>query len=255
MYIDTHAHLYREYYPEDLEATVRRALDANVKQVILPCVTSKNIPEMIAAKEQFPEYLFLLLGLHPTDVKKESYRQELENLKSYLEDDRFVGIGETGIDLYWDKETLPEQQLALQEQLTWARDYQLPISMHIRDAYSEAYEILNSFRKDHLRGVMHCFSGGIQEAKWAVEYGFYLGIGGVVTFKNSKLQDIVKEVGLQYLVLETDAPFLAPVPFRGKRNESAYIPYIAEKLSEIFGVSTEEVMRITTENARKVFNL
>jgi TatD DNase family protein len=254
-YVDTHTHLYREYYPEDFNETVQRALKANVKKMILPCVTSKNIPEMLAAQEAFPEHLFLLTGLHPTDVRKESYPQELEILKLYLEDDRFVGIGEIGIDLYWNKETLAEQQDAFRTQLIWARDFQLPISLHVRDAFAETYEILNTFRHDKLRGVMHCFSGGIQEAKRAVEHGFYMGIGGVITFKNSKLQQIVKEIGLQHLVLETDAPFLAPVPFRGKRNESAYIPCIAEKLGEIFEVPVEEVMRVTTENAEKVFEV
>lgn len=254
-YIDTHAHLYHEYYPEDFSEVVQRAIEANVKQIILPCVTSKNIPEMIAAKNTFPDNLFLLTGLHPTDVRKESYQKELEKLRGYLEDDHFIGIGEIGLDLYWDKTTLPEQQEALLKQLIWARDFQLPISMHVRDSYSETYEILSPFRNDHLRGVMHCFSGGIQEAKWAVEFGFFLGIGGVVTFKNSKLQQIVKEIGIEHIVLETDAPFLAPAPFRGKRNESAYIPCIAEKLSEIFEISVDEVMLITTENAKKVFGL
>ncbi|MDL2308023.1 TatD family hydrolase [Bacteroidales bacterium OttesenSCG-928-C03] len=252
-YTDTHAHIYREYYPEDFSEVVSRAIQANVNRIILPCVTSKNIPDMLAAKEAFPNNLFLLNGLHPTDVRKETYKDELAKLKYYLDDPRFIGIGEVGLDLYWDKETLSEQQKALHEQLSWAADFKLPVSMHVRDAYAETYEVLQDFRKDNLKVVMHCFSGGIQEAKWAVEHGFYLGIGGVVTFKNSKLQEIVKEAGLQHLVLETDAPFLAPAPFRGKRNESAYIPYIAQKLGEIFGTTVEKIAKTTTENAEKVF--
>ena len=252
-FIDTHSHFYHEYYPEGFSDAVRRAIAANVQKVILPCVTSANVPEIFAAQAEFPDNLYPLIGLHPTDVKKESYMEELEKLKVYIDDPRVVGIGELGIDLYWDKETLEEQKEAFRVQLEWARQYQHPLSLHVRDAYAEAYAILTDFRHGGLKGVMHCFSGGIQEAVWATQFGFYLGIGGVVTFKNNKLQNVIKEIGLSHLVLETDAPFLAPVPFRGKTNESAYIPYIAEKIAEIFETSVQEVMEVTTENALRVF--
>ena len=252
-FIDTHAHFYHEYYPEGFSDAVKRAIAANVQKVILPCVTSANVPEIFAAREEFPDNLYPLIGLHPTDVKKESYQEELERLKVHIENPNVVGIGEIGMDLYWDKETIEEQKEAFRVQLAWARQCQHPLSLHVRDAYAEAYEILNDFRQNDLKGVMHCFSGGIQEALWATRFGFYLGIGGVVTFKNNKLQNVIKEIGLSHLVLETDAPFLAPVPFRGKTNESAYIPYIAEKIAEIFETSVQEVMEVTTENALKVF--
>ncbi|MDR1757753.1 MAG: TatD family hydrolase [Bacteroidales bacterium] len=255
MYIDTHAHLYRTYYPDDLEKVVQRAIAADVQRVIMPCVTASNMAELFEVQEKFSEYIFPLAGLHPTEVKQETYQEELDTLFSYLQDSRVVGVGECGIDLYHDKETLLAQQDAFQQQLTWARDFNLPLSLHVRNAYNETIAILNNFRSARLKGVMHCFSGGIQEARWAVEYGLFLGIGGVITFKNNQLQNIVKEIGIDHLVLETDAPFLAPVPYRGKTNESAYIPLIAEKIAAIFNLSVNDVMQITTNNALSIFNI
>lgn len=252
-FIDTHAHFYQEFYKEGIEDIMQRAIDANVTQIILPCVSSSNVPEIFEAVDRFPQNLYAMIGLHPTDVINATYCDELTRLKQYLTDPRIVAIGEIGLDLYWDKSTLPEQQIAFKTQLAWAKEYQLPLSLHVRDAYGEAFETLALFKGAGLKGVMHCFSGGIQEAHWAVKHGFALGIGGVVTFKNNKLQHIIKEVGLEHLVLETDAPFLAPVPFRGKTNESSYIPYIAEKIASIFEVSIDEVMQITTHNALQIF--
>jgi len=252
-YIDTHAHLYHEYYPEGFEETVQRAIEANVKQIILPCVSAANVAEIFAACNLFPDNLFPLIGLHPTEVKKETYINELAELKYHLDDEGIVGIGEIGMDLFWDKKTIDIQREAFETQLNWALEYNLPLSLHVRDAYAESYEMLSKYRNRGLKGVMHCFSGGIQEALWAIEFGFCLGIGGVITFRNNKLQDIVKEVGLKNIVLETDAPFLAPTPFRGKTNESAYIRYIAEKTAEIFNTTTDEVMSVTTENAIHIF--
>jgi TatD DNase family protein len=252
-YIDTHTHTYQEYYPDGFKEMVQRALDAHVEKLVMPCVTAANIPQLFEAQALFPKNLFPLVGLHPTEVKKETYLQELLEIEKNLEDDRVIGIGETGIDLYWDKTTLTEQEYSFRTHLYWARDHQLPLSIHIRNAYGESIAILNEFRNTGLKGVMHCFSGGLQEAVWAIKFGFFLGIGGVLTFKNNKLQEIVKEIGLEYIVLETDAPFLSPVPFRGKINESAYIPYIAEKIADIFQISTEKVMEITTKNAISVF--
>lgn len=252
-FIDTHVHIYSEYYPDDLVEVVGRAIAADVTKMVIPCVSSANVVDIFAAVDQYPDHLFPLIGLHPTDVKKENWLDELTLLEPHLSDPRVVGVGECGLDLYWDKTTLPEQQHVFRKHLEWARDFQLPLSIHVRNAYAETFKMIEEFKRDHITGVMHCFSGGVQEAKWAVRNGFYLGVGGVVTFKNNTLQEIIKETGLQTVVLETDAPFLAPVPFRGKRNESAYIPLIAAKVAEIFDISVEEVMQVTTENALKVF--
>lgn len=253
-YIDTHAHLYQEYYPEDFEQTVNRAIEANVKRVILPCVTSSNVAEIFAASNLFPENLFPLIGLHPTEVKAETYQNELIELRQHIEDEGIVGVGEVGLDFYHDKRNLDIQREAFETQLEWAYEKKLPLSLHVRDAYAELFEILDRYRNKGLKGIMHCFSGGIMEAQWSVKFGFYLGIGGVITFKKNKLEDIVKEVGLENIVLETDAPFLAPAPYRGKTNESAYIPIIAEKIAQIFDTTTDKVMEVTTENALYVFD-
>lgn len=251
-YIDTHSHLYPEYYPLNFDEAVIRAINADVTKIILPCVSSETVKDLFLASEKYPNHLFPLIGLHPTDVK-ENYLSELALLEKQITNPTVVGIGEIGIDLYHDKTFVDLQIKAFQIQIQWALDLQLPMSIHVRDGFSEAFQVIKQFSHQTLSGVFHCFSGGIQEAKWLIERGFYLGITGVVTFKKSKLQDLVKEVGLDHLVLETDAPFLAPDPYRGKQNESSYIPLIAKKLAEIFEISTEEVMKITTQNAEKVF--
>ena len=252
-FIDTHAHLYKEYFPVTFKDAVQRAIHANVRQIILPCVKAVNVSELFEAVNQFPDNLFPLIGLHPTDVKKENYKTELETLEKYLSDERVVGIGECGLDLYWDKTHLEEQKIVMKKHLDWAKEYDYALSIHVRDAHAEMIRLLEEYGKENIKGVMHCFSGGIQEAKWAVQHGFYLGIGGVITFKNSKLQHIIKEIGLQYLVLETDSPFLAPVPYRGKTNESTYIPIIAEKVAEIFDTSIHTVMEVTMQNSLRLF--
>jgi TatD DNase family protein len=251
-FIDTHAHLYKEYFPVNFKETVQRAVDANVKKIILPCVKASNVSELLDAADQFPNHLYPLIGLHPTDVNTESYEAEIEVLEKYLSDERVAGIGECGLDLYWDKTHLEAQKIVIKKHLEWAKTYHYPLSFHVRDAYAEMIQLLEKYGKG-IKGVMHCFSGGIQEAKWAVKQGFYLGIGGIITFKNNKLQHIIKETGLSHLVLETDAPFLAPVPYRGKTNESAYIPLIAEKIAEIFDTSIDTVMEVTTQNSLELF--
>jgi TatD DNase family protein len=253
-FIDSHAHLYREYYPEDFKEVIQRAIDHRVEKVILPCVSAESLPDIFEATDQFPNHLFPLTGLHPTDVNQD-FKSQLAVLENYLEDKRVVGIGETGIDLYHDKTFYAEQLMAFETQLHWAKTTRLPLSIHIRDGFNEALSVLKKFKGDGLRGILHCFSGGIQEAKWAIDNGFLLGISGVVTFKKNKLQDIVKEVGLTAIALETDAPFLAPDPYRGKRNESAYIPLIAEKIAAVLETSVEEVMKITTKNVEEIFKI
>jgi len=251
-YIDSHAHLYREYYPNDFQEVIQRAIAHRVEKVILPCVSAESLSDIFEVVQQFPNNLFPLIGLHPTDVNQD-FKNQLVILEKYLDNKAVVGIGETGIDLYHDKTFYAEQLIAFETQLHWAKETFLPLSIHIRDGFNEALSVLKKFKNASLRGILHCFSGGIQEAKWAIDNGFLLGISGVVTFKKNKLQDIIKEVGINAIALETDAPFLAPDPYRGKRNESAYIPLIAEKIANVLGVSVEEVMKITTANVEEIF--
>ncbi|MBO4653916.1 MAG: TatD family hydrolase [Bacteroidales bacterium] len=251
-FIDSHGHLSKEYYTEDLEEVVERAVNAGVTKIILPCVSSQSLKDMFDAVERFPQHLFPLIGLHPTDIP-EDMEAELARLEPCLSDSRVLGVGEVGMDLYHTTETLEQQKYVFRRQLEWARERHLPLSMHIRSAYPEALEVMRPFVGDGLRGILHCFSGGIREAEWAVRAGLLLGIGGVVTFKNSKLQEIVREVGLDHLALETDCPFLAPVPYRGQRNESSYIPIIAQKVADILECPVERVAEATTANVEKLF--
>jgi len=250
-YIDSHAHLYREYYPDDFREVILRAIEYRVEKIILPCVSAESLPDIFEVTHQFPKNLFPMIGLHPTDVNP-TYKTQLSVLEKHLNNPSVVGIGETGIDLYHDKTFYAEQLIAFETQLHWAKETHLPLSIHIRDGFNEALSVLKKFKSVPLKGILHCFSGGIQEAKWAIDNGFLLGISGVITFKKNKLQEIVKEVGITAIALETDAPFLAPDPYRGKRNESAYIPIIAEKIAEILEISVEEVMKITTKNVLEI---
>jgi TatD DNase family protein len=251
-FIDSHTHLYREYYPENFEEVIQRAIDANVKQMLLACVNRETPDQIQEVVKLFPENLFAMVGLHPSDVR-EDYLDVLSYLQTRLDDPNVVAVGEIGLDFYYDRIFEAQQKDAFCQQLRWARDLQLPLSLHIRSAYNEAIEILQQFKPGELSGIVHCFSGGIQEAKWAVARGFAIGIGGIVTFKNSKLPELVKEIGLEHIVLETDAPYLAPTPHRGKPNESAYIPLIAQKIAEIFDVSVREVMEQTSHNVYRIF--
>ena len=253
-YIDTHAHLCEEYYHDTLDQVVQRAIDAKVDPIILPGVNAAGISELLEMADRYKGHIFPLIGLHPEDTKAD-YKEELQTIADYLDDKRVIGIGEIGLDFYFSREFEKEQIEVFDIQLGWAKERQMPLSLHIRNAYEEAIPVLKKYDHCGLKGVLHCFSGGIQEAQWGIRFGFALGVGGVVTFKNNKLQDIVKEVGLQHIVLETDAPYLAPVPYRGKTNESSYIPIIAQKVAEVTGESLETVMEVTTENAKRIFNL
>ncbi len=251
-YIDTHSHLYREYYPNDLENVIQRSIDAHVEKIILAGVDAVT-PKLIAeAVELFPENIYGLIGLHPSDVK-DNYQDVLDELEKHIEDKNIVGIGEIGLDYYHDRNFEKEQQITFKKQLDWARDLGKPLSLHIRSAYNEAVPIMNQYEIGSLKGVLHCFSGGTQEAEWAKKRGFMIGIGGIITFKNNKLQELLPSIGLKNIVLETDAPYLAPTPHRGTTNESAYIPLIAQKVAEIFNTPVKEVMKQTTENAIKIF--
>ena len=251
--IDTHSHIYSEDFDADRGEVIRRAQEAGVTKIIMPNVDSESLPGMLETERMFPDVCLAAIGLHPTSVK-ENYLDELALVKSELERRKYMAIGEIGIDLYWDKTFYTEQVFALQTQVQWALDSNLPVIIHVRDSHKETIEALQPFKNKGLRGVFHCFTGSRKEADEIVELGdFMLGIGGVVTFKNSGLAGNLKDIPLTKLVLETDTPYLAPVPFRGKRNEPAYTAIVRDKLAEVYQVSAEEIDEITTRNAEKLF--
>ena len=251
--IDTHSHIYSEDFDADRGEVIRRAQEAGVTKIIMPNVDSESLPGMLETERMFPDVCLAAIGLHPTSVK-ENYLDELALVKSELERRKYMAIGEIGIDLYWDKTFYTEQVFALQTQVQWALDSNLPVIIHVRDSHKETIEALQPFKNKGLRGVFHCFTGSRKEADEIVELGdFMLGIGGVVTFKNSGLAGNLKDIPLTKLVLETDTPYLAPVPFRGKRNEPAYTAFICNKLAEVYQVSVKEIDEITTRNAEKLF--
>lgn len=253
--IDSHSHLYSEEFDTDRNAMIARAKEAGIKHVILPNVDSESLPRMLALESDYPNYCHAAMGLHPTSVA-ENYKDELAIVESELKRRKWIAIGEIGIDLYWDKTFEKQQVEAFRQQIEWALAYDLPIIIHTRASMYKTIEIVKEYRGKGLRGVFHCFSGSAEEAReiMKIEH-FYFGIGGVVTFKNAGVAETLKEIPLDYLMLETDAPYLTPTPFRGKRNESAYIPYIATKLSEIYHCTTDEVAEITTRNAKELFRI
>lgn len=263
-FIDTHCHIYDEAFQNDRDEAVDRAIKTGVETMLLPDIDHTSTPLMDSLAQQYPMFFRCMAGLHPTSVK-EDYKQELQHVYSRLQThcsgDRtsmptIVAIGEIGMDLYWDKTFEAEQYDALQQQLQWAVKFDLPVALHIRKAYNEVMNLLRDMEcVGKVRGVMHCFGGSVKEARRAVEMGFMLGIGGVVTFKNAGLADVVSDIPLDYLLLETDAPYLAPTPYRGKRNESGYLPIIAQKVADIKGVALSRVAEQTTENAKLLFRL
>ena len=253
IFTDTHTHLYSEQFNEDRTVVVQRAINKGVERLFLPNIDSTSINGMLALQKQFPNNCLAMMGLHPTSVK-ENYLKELQIIESQLNQHQFCAIGEIGIDLFWDKTFLKQQQEAFKIQINWAKERNLPFVIHCRDSFNEIFEILDELNDSTMRGIFHCFTGNLEQAKHIISYGgFKLGIGGVVTFKNSGLAEVLQNLDIKNLVLETDAPYLAPVPFRGKRNESSYIVNVAEKLSEIYQISIEEVAKITTQNAIEVF--
>ena len=250
--IDTHAHLYAEEFNEDRREMIQRALDAGVSQMYLPNIDSTSIEGMLALETEYPGQCLAMMGLHPCYVK-DNYLEELATVKSWLEKRSFPAIGEIGIDLYWDKTHVREQEEAFLTQVEWAKEYDLPIVIHSRESMDLILDLLQPIRHERLRGIFHCFSGSVQQAEAAIAMGFLLGIGGVLTFKKSGLDAVLAHIDLQHLVLETDAPYLAPAPFRGKRNESAYLTKVCEKLAEVKGVPMDEVAEITRTNAVNLF--
>jgi len=249
---DTHTHLYSQEFSQDLDQVIQRALNAKVERFFIPAIDSSYVQAMYDLEKKYPKNVFLMCGLHPTSVK-ENYQQELNFIEKQLEQRTFVAIGEIGMDLFWDKTFIKEQQYSFRFQIALAKKHKLPIVIHCREAFDEIFEILEEQKSDDLHGILHCFSGTLEQAKQAISFNMKLGIGGVVTFKNGKIDKFINQIDLKHIVLETDSPYLAPVPFRGKRNESAYIVNVAEKLSELYGVSVQEIAEITTKNSIEVF--
>lgn len=251
---DTHTHLYYETDEEKLNQLMQRCFDNNIDRLFLPNVDVASISKIDALVKKYPENCFAMAGLHPCDVK-ENYEEVLDEICESMIDRDIYAIGEIGIDLHWDKTTLDIQKLAFTEQIKWAKDMDLPIVIHCREAFDEIFEILEKEKEDSLRGILHCFTGNAAQAQQAIDLGFYLGIGGVVTYKKAGLDEVLKTVPLEKLVLETDSPYLAPVPHRGKPNESSYLVYIADKLAEIYQTTVEEIAAVTTANSISIFKI
>ena len=254
MITDTHTHLYSSQFKEDQAAMVQRAKDAGVTRFFIPAIDSTYTDVMLELEKDYPNDVFLMMGLHPTSVK-ENYLEELAHVKELIDKRKFYAIGEIGMDLYWDKTFLTQQQDAFRTQIQWAKEKKMPINIHCRDAFDEVFEVLESEKGDDLRGIFHCFTGTLEQAKQAISYNMKLGIGGVATFKNGKIDKFLNEIDIKHIVLETDAPYLAPTPYRGKRNESAYLTNIVDKLVDIYGLSFDEIAAITTQNSKDVFGV
>ena len=252
--IDTHTHLYLKQFKDDIDKVIQRSIDKGINKFIFPAIDSTHFDDMHDLKNKYPGSIYLMSGLHPVDVK-ENFKEELEFVVNSLKSHSYVAIGEIGIDLYWDKTYLKQQQEAFEFQIRLAIKNDLPIVIHCREAFDEIFEILDKENCDKLRGVFHCFTGTLEQANRAIRLGFKLGIGGVVTFKNGGIDKFLSQIDLKHIVLETDSPYLAPVPYRGKRNESSYITYVIDKLSEIYGLPIKKIASVTTKNAEKVFAL
>ncbi len=254
MLIDTHTHLYLDKFSEDRGEVIERAKNEGVQKFFLPNIDSESIDDMLKLEANYKDEFYAMMGLHPCSVK-ENFKSELAIVKEWLDKRSFCAIGEIGIDLYWDKTFLKEQVKAFEQQIDWAIELDVPIVIHSRESTKEVIEVLENCKHDKLRGIFHCFGGSIEEAEKIIEQGFYLGIGGVLTFKKAGLDKTMEHIALDHVVLETDAPFLAPSPFRGKRNESAYVKLVAEKLAAIKEIPFEEVAKITSSNALKIFQM
>ncbi|MBG6235405.1 TatD DNase family protein [Pedobacter sp. CAN_A7] len=249
---DTHTHQYYERDEQKQKELMQRCFDAQVTRLFLPNVDVASIAMIDELVERYPEHCFAMAGLHPCDVK-EGYEAVLATIKQSVTGRKIVAIGEIGIDLYWDKTTLDIQVAAFKEQIAWAKQLDLPIVIHCREAFDEVFAVLEAEKEEQLRGILHCFTGNFDQALQAIDLGFYLGIGGVVTYKKAGLDEVLRNVPLEHLVLETDSPYLSPVPFRGKPNESSYLLHVANKVAEIYNLSVEEVAAVTTENSKKIF--
>lgn len=251
---DTHSHLYSEEFSTDQDAMMQRAFDAGVQRIFVPSIDSTYTDKMYEVETKYPENVFLMMGLHPTYVK-ENVETELAFVEAELARRKFYAIGEIGIDLFWDKSFLEQQKYAFQRQIQLAKKYKLPINIHCRDAFDEVFEVLKLEQSLELFGIFHCFTGTYEQALEAISYNMKLGIGGVVTFKNGKIDQFLDKIAISNIVLETDSPYLAPVPYRGKRNESSYVVNVVNKLAEIYNITPEAVAEITTQNSKDIFGI
>ena len=251
---DTHAHIYSEEFQNDSSEMMQRAIDIGVKRIFVPSIDASFTQKMYKMEAQYPENVFLMIGLHPCYVK-DNYLEELQHVENELTNHKFYAIGEIGIDLYWDKTTLDIQKIAFKRQIQLAKKHKLPINIHCREAFDEVFEVLETEKSADLFGIFHCFTGNLEQAKQAIDLNMKLGIGGVVTFKNGKIDQFLNQIDIKNIVLETDSPYLAPNPYRGKRNESSYIVNVVEKLAAIYQLSVEEIASITTENSKAVFGI
>ena len=249
---DTHSHLYDTKFIDDQKDVIDRAFKENVKRIFLPNVDEHTVEKMLEIVKQYPNNCFAMMGLHPCHVKSK-YKDELKTLKAHLDTNMFCAVGEIGMDLYWDKTYLEEQKDAFRTQIQWAKEKKIPIAIHCRDAFEEVFEILESEKSKDLRGIFHCFTGTLEQAQRAIVLNLFIGVGGVVTFKKAGLDKVIQQVDLKHLVLETDSPYLAPTPNRGKRNESSYLIHIAQKIADLHDVSLTEVAKVTTENSKIIF--
>ncbi|MGB5463985.1 MAG: TatD family hydrolase, partial [Aureibaculum sp.] len=251
---DTHTHLYSEQFDDDRADIMQRAIDNGISRFFVPAIDSSYSEAMFNLEKEYPSLVYLMMGLHPTSVK-ENYLEELQLVKNWLDKRKFYGIGEIGIDLYWDKSFLVQQQDAFKTQIEWAKERKLPIIIHCRESFNEIFEVLEDVNDERLFGIFHCFTGNFEQAKRALSFHMKLGIGGVVTFKNGGIDKFLHKIPIKNIVLETDSPYLAPVPFRGKRNESSYMIKILDKLVDIYNLTPQEIAKITTQNSIDIFGI
>jgi TatD DNase family protein len=253
--IDTHTHLFLDNFDKDIDDVINRAIQNNITKMFCPNIDLSTIEKLNSLTQKYPKKCFPLIGLHPESVK-ENFQDDLDKIKQLLTSDKYYGIGEIGIDLYWDKKYKQQQIQAFQSQVKLAKKLKLPIVIHVREAFDEIFKIIDSEIDQDLKGIFHCFTGNLQQAQHIIEYkNFKLGIGGILTYKNSDLKDTIKHIDLEHIVLETDSPFLSPVPKRGKRNESSFLIYIAEFLSKIKNIPLTDIAQITTKNANEIFSI
>jgi TatD DNase family protein len=251
---DTHTHLYSESFDDDRGEMMERALKKGIGRFFVPAIDSSYTPAMKDLKSRYPKQVHLMTGLHPTHVK-EDFEAELAHVEEELQTGEYIAVGEIGMDLYWDQTFVREQEEAFLRQMAWAEEKDLPIVIHCREAFDEIFAVLESTGRTNFKGIFHCFTGNKEQAQQLIDWGFYLGIGGVVTFKNGKIDQFLNELPLETLVLETDSPYLAPVPYRGKRNESAYLEEVAQKVASLFDTSVERIAEVTTQNSQKIFGI
>ena len=254
MLIDTHSHIYTEDFSEDISEVIQRAYENEVRKIVLPNIDSSTVKKVLDLSEQYPQICYPLMGLHPTSVN-EDYEEELQLVEFWLQKQKFYGIGEIGIDLYWDKTFVREQTDAFRRQIRLAKKYDLPIVIHFRDSFPEVMRVVLEEYEVGLKGVFHSFSGSLEQAQQVIDLGFKLGVNGVVTFKNSGMDKVIEKIDPSHIILETDAPYLTPVPFRGKRNESSYLIYVAQKVAELQRISVHELAKLSTQNAEELFRI